>query len=266
MISERDQPPAFRQAMIFMHRGDYEGARRCLEQVLAAGDASSDPRRLSSILGNLGNVYAVMGDREKARSCYQKVLALQRAGGEERAVGQTLANLGNLSREAGEMERARAYYLEAADILQRIGDDYSMGLIHNNMGLLQRDTGDAEAAVRSFQRAIELHRKTGNEEGLAYTWGHLGRTYMGLGKLKKSETCLNYSSMHFGQIANPGGEVEALRGLAELYEMQSRPEPALRCFTRMAEIQRRCGLQIPEGDLSAIERLRRLCYPGRIKP
>jgi len=255
-------PAAYVQGTLFLHRGNMEGARRCFESALEEVRRSNDVQVLTAVLGNLGNVYAVLNEKERARSLYREILKHQRKNPDARIAGQTLVNLGNLSRELGEGERARAYYLEAEELLESIRDDFSLGMLYGNLGLLEIDGECPGEAISFFKRAIDLHKKTGHEEGLAAAWGHLGRAYRQLGKNKEAETCFNYSYTHFGQVGNSAGEAEALRGLADIYEDRKEPELALRCLTRIRENFTRFGLRLPEGDIKREERLHRAFHSG----
>lgn len=257
MTSERDHSKIFLQGMIFLHRGQFEGARRCFEQALAEARAGEKRHQLRAVLLNLGNASAALGDREKARACYLEILALDREAPDGKTVGQTLVNLGNLCRESGELDRARAYYLEAADRLEGGADDLSSGLLYSNLGLLEQARGHLGEAIGLFRQAIDFHKKTGHEEGLAATWGQLGRAFLQCGRDRDAETAFNYSTTHFSRLGDPAGEAEALRGLAEVYERRADRELALHCLARIADIQRRVGLPPDPRDREQIDRLRK---------
>lgn len=247
MEPENNPSDAFKQGALFFHRGHFEAARRCFEEALAEARRSEKAQRTIAALMSLGNTCAALGEREKARALYQEVLTLQRENPDPKAIGPTLVNLGTLCREMGESDRARAYYLEAADLLDQ--DDFlSLGILYRNMGLLAREAGEMERAVTFFDKAIELHKKTGHEEGLAATWGELGRTYFQLGKDRHAETCFNYSSSHFNRLANPAGEAEALRSLSLIYEARGDIEQAWHCLSAVLNLFRRYGLPPREED------------------
>lgn len=257
MTSERDPPKIFLQGMIFLHRGQFEGARRCFEQALEEARPGGKPHQLRAILLNLGNASAALGDREKARACYLEILALDREQPDVKTVGQTLVNLGNLCRECGELERARAYYLEAADLLKEDADDLSSGLLFSNLGLLEQAMGHLEEAIGLFRKAIDFHKKTGHEEGLAATWGQLGRAFLHRRQDRDAETCFNYSTTHFSRLGDPVGEAEALRGLADVYECRGDRELALHCLAQIIDIQKRYRLPPDARDREQTDRLRK---------
>lgn len=235
------ESPAYLQGMIFFHRQDFEGARRCFEQALRDERPAGEPRRLIPILGNLGNVCAALGEKEKARGYYREILELQREESDAGTVGQTLVNLGNLSKELGEHGRARAYYLEAEEHLESVEDAYSLGILYSNLGLLEEELKHLDVAVRFFKRAIELHKRVGHEEGLAATWGQLGRVYRLLADDRRAETALNFSCTHYEHLVNTAGQIEALRLLARLYEERNDSELAQLCLKRISEIEVRLG-------------------------
>ncbi|MBI3607603.1 MAG: tetratricopeptide repeat protein [Nitrospirae bacterium] len=246
---------AFLRGMIFLHRGNLDGARRCFEDVLPEERQRDDPQRLIPVLMNLGSVYAALGNHQRARASYEEVLALQRGAFDARTVGQTLVNLGNLSRELGEPDRARAYYLEARDLLEPVGDQRSLGILLSNFAMLDADARRLDDAIALLKQAIDLHKHTGYEEGLAGTWGKLGQVFLHAGQLREAETCFNYSAGHFISLGDAAGEAEALRGLADVYEARPDAELARRCATRVSEIQRRYGLPNEERDVARAVRL-----------
>jgi tetratricopeptide (TPR) repeat protein len=238
----REPSPAFRRGEIYWHRGQLDQARRSFDEALAHERTLAVPGRLMPVLLSLGSVHAAEGDRDSARRCFQEVLALQREDRDEGMAGQALVNLGNLAREAGERERARAYYLEALDLLTPLGDARSLGILHCNLGLLEMDSGCLEEAIAALTTAVELHKRSGYEEGLAGTWGQLGRAYRKAGELAKAETCFNFSSSHFISLGDAVGEAEALRGLVLVYEAIGDAELVTRCRERIAAISSQFGL------------------------
>lgn len=267
-----EQSDSYRRGMIFFHRGNFDGARRCFEAALTEAGQGKGSEPLTALLVQLANVHAALGEREEAARLYHEVLALQKEeSGKEgreadpRAIGLTLVNLGNLSREKGEAERARAYYLEGADRLRQAADDRSLGILYSNFGLLEEEAGRAGEAVVFFIQAIELHKKTGHEEGLAATWGQLGRTFVKIKKEKEAEVCFNHAVTHFNRLGDPAGEAEALRGLSHLYEKRGDPELALQSLTGALEIGRRIGWNIQEEDRKRMAWLRQNLKEGRQK-
>lgn len=254
-----EQSDSYRRGMIFFHRGNLDGAKRCFEEALEEVAAGS-PEPLTTVLVQLANVHAALGEREKAALLYERVLALERKEDgmpvDLRAVGLTLVNLGNLFREKGERERAQAYYLEGADLLRQAADDLSLGILYSNFGLLEDEAGRSDEAVLFFKKAIDLHKKMGHEEGLAATWGQLGRTLMKRERDNEAEICFNHASTHFSRLGDPAGEAEALRNLSRLYEKRGEAELALQSLISVLEIHRRIASPIGKEDEARLRALR----------
>jgi len=260
MTSKGSSPDIFQKGMIFLHRGDLHGAQRLLANALKIERQCGDHKKISAILGNLGNIHSELGEKEKARALYQEILEIQKISPDTQIVGQTLVNLGNLCREMGDLPRANAYYLEAKNLFEKAQDHRSLGILYSNCALLEENFSHLEEAIRLFKKAIELHKKTGNEDGLASTWGQLGRTYRKANEDKKAETCFNHAFTHFGQIGHSSGEAEALISLANLYEDRDDPELALHCMVRLVEINRRYPLPNHQEYKNRMKRLQTMLF------
>ncbi len=239
-----------------MHRGQFERAHRCFSDALEEERKTADPSRMIPVLLNLGNASASSGNPTHAAECYREILSLLKRSPDTKIAGETLVNLGNLSREENEIERARAYYLEAADLLEEGEDDVSRGVLLSNWGLLEQQADAIDDAIELFNKAIECHKKTGNEEGLAATWGRLGRAYMHISEDKHAETCFEYAAGHFFHIGDPAGEAEAHRCLAKVYERRDDHELALMCLSKVFDLHRRYQLLQPDEDHVQRERLK----------
>lgn len=131
----------------------------------------------------------------------------------------------------------------------------SLGILYSNLALVATADDDAQAAVQHFQRALEYHRRIGNEEGLAITYGQLGKLFLSIGDDRQAERCLNNASEHFIKLGDGRGEAGALRLLADLYEQCGDLVFALRCAERIRVVLRRCGSEPTDDDAIRLERL-----------
>ncbi|MCA9476968.1 MAG: tetratricopeptide repeat protein, partial [Nitrospira sp.] len=115
----------------------------------------------------------------------------------------------------------------------------------------------ADSAIDMFLKALDYHRKVGNEEGLATTYGQLGKAYLQEGHLKKAEACLNNSTEHFIKLGNAHGEAGALRLLADLYWRQGDRISSTRCLERVIQIDVTYRLPHYDGDRQRLEEVQR---------
>jgi len=255
---EGTESDLYLNGMRFLHRRDYRSALRCFESALERARQREAHPKTFDLLITLGNINAQLGEAERARSFYQEVLHLQKEDPDPHAIGLTLVNLGNLCRESGEWARARAraYYLEAEGFLSETGNEQALALLYSNFGLLAQDEGALADAQSFLEKAIALHKKTGYEEGLAAAWLQLGRVFLQGSRMgQEAETCFNYASSHFGALGDPGGEIEAIRGLAAVYEQRKDSALAMACINRILEINRRYHLNTAQADLNVLSRL-----------
>jgi tetratricopeptide (TPR) repeat protein len=95
---------------------------------------------------------------------------------------------------------------------------------------------------------LEFHRKVGNEEGLATTYGQLGKTFLLTGSPQKAEACLNNATEHFTKLGDGPGEAGALRLLADVYLDRGDQVSALRCLERVIQIDQTYRLPQYEDD------------------
>ncbi|TKB81724.1 MAG: tetratricopeptide repeat protein, partial [Nitrospira sp.] len=129
-----------------------------------------------------------------------------------------------------------------------VGED---GLLH--MGAFGGLRG---TMIETFKKALELHRAVGDEEGLAVTYGQLGKTYLLAGQPRQAERCLNNACEHFIKLGNGTGETGALRLLADLYEQEGDLPPAIRCLERITQLTLAYRLSHSEANAARLTRLR----------
>lgn len=132
--------------------------------------------------------------------------------------------------------------LSLGSVYAALGNRDSAQVCFQEVLALQRAAPDTGVAGQ----AVDYHKRSGFEQGLAGTWGQLGRAFLKAGNVTKAETCFNFSSSHFISLGDVAGEAEALRGLVSVYESRGDPELVRRCRERVAEIQTRYGLACPE--------------------
>jgi hypothetical protein len=102
--------------------------------------------------------------------------------------------------------------------------------------------------MEAFHTALEFHRKVGNEDGLAATYGQLGKTFLQMGNVRKAEACLNNATEHFIKLGNGPGEAGALRVLADVYLGREDRISELRCMERVVQLDQTYRLPQYEKD------------------
>ena len=102
----------------------------------------------------------------------------------------------------------------------------------------------------------------GNEEGLAGTYGQLGKTFLASGRPVEAERCFNNASEHFIKLGNPTGEAAVLRELADIYEQRTDMIAAIRCVERLHHLALGTGRAPAAADRERLARLRAAMAEG----
>ena len=131
-----------------------------------------------------------------------------------------------------------------------------MGILYGNLALQEMHLNRPEPAVKVFHTALEYHRKVGNEEGLAVTYGQLGKMYLQQKNLQKAEAYLNNATEHFVKLGDNPGQAGALRLLAHVYLEREDEISALRCLERVVQIDQMFGLPQFKEDHHRLDDLR----------
>src|SRR5437868_10156218 len=109
--------------------------------------------------------------------------------------------------------------------------------------------------IAHFQKALDFHRLAGDEDGLAITYGQLGKAFLLSGDFRQAEKCLNNASEHFIKLGNEPAEAAVLRLLADLYVQSVNKESAIRCLERVVLLDARYGLSQHTDDMANLKRL-----------
>ena len=205
------------------HQGEYDSARRQLEQALTLARAASLHHVEADSLGNLGVVCFNQADYRRARDYYEQALRRYRETGGWRGEGMALGNLGLLFNRQGDYGRAASCYRQALRVFQEISDRQCEGLTFSNLGLLAHRQGDDDAARRFSQQALDIARDLGERNLQGYALTHLGHALMGLGHLTEAAAAYWQAHALRRELRQPNLAMESLAGLAGVSLAQGRP-------------------------------------------
>ncbi|MBN1485939.1 MAG: tetratricopeptide repeat protein [Chloroflexia bacterium] len=206
--------------------GDHAGAREQLERALAIRRDLGDQRSAAMSLNNLAGVHHALGDLGQVKAFSEEVLQVYRTIGDRRNEIQALSNLGNVYRDLGELERALEYYERALNLFLGIGDRRGQALTAENMGLVLHDLGDARSARDCCQQALDIYRDIGAREGEGYSLTYLALTLEGLDEQEAAARAYEQALKLRREIGQDAPAVDDLAGLARVYWKQGRLEEA----------------------------------------
>ncbi|HSQ64368.1 MAG TPA: hypothetical protein VLM85_14190 [Polyangiaceae bacterium] len=145
---DSSEPELFKRAQRELLDGDYLGAKRDFETLLAAGPS---PKILPTVLFDLGNVYEALGERDRARDAYHTVANKFPELPLARAALLRAVSLHAYLEEWKELGDTAEALLARAD-LDPLGRATALGA----RGLSRVEQGDESLAQRDVQSGLDL--------------------------------------------------------------------------------------------------------------
>jgi tetratricopeptide (TPR) repeat protein len=108
-------------SQIYMVKGNYSMALRCLEQSLQMCQDTGDKEGEGGVLNNLSQVYVAEGDYDTALQYLEQSLQIEQANGNRAGECLALFNIGNIHRQNDEQPQALSIWLKAYHIAKQIG-------------------------------------------------------------------------------------------------------------------------------------------------
>jgi len=124
--------------------------------VQQAADASGDPMHRGQYLYLVGRINEERGNYNRARECYEDCLAAWREAGNKRAVVAAVNQLGSLAVIQGKVAQALQCYQECLKLDEELGDVARVTTHQYNIGLTLAKMGRWEDAFECYYRAIAL--------------------------------------------------------------------------------------------------------------
>jgi predicted ATPase/transcriptional regulator with XRE-family HTH domain len=167
--------------VVALYQGDEDAAVSWLEQAVALGRASGEPRTVANALSSPGVVALGQGDPARAEARLEESLALTREVGARRDVASVLTNLGIANYMNEDMERAAAAFAEALAIGRLVGDRDLIATNLANLSSVALRQGEVAGAEALGRDALALYWELGDPrrcavglEGLAGAAGMAG--------------------------------------------------------------------------------------------
>lgn len=159
----------------YLHKNDYESARRHLIYWLAESKNAGDHRAEILILNELMGLYRKLGRGEQALECVTEALDRIDTLGISEQVGAATSflNCATVYKAFGQPERSILLFEKAKLIYERELDktDGRLAGLYNNMGLTLVDLGRFEEAYATYEKALDILKESeGGELEMAITY------------------------------------------------------------------------------------------------
>jgi predicted ATPase len=219
---------------------DQRQARQWAERVLSLPSLPVSERR-AHVLGALGEAAEAQGDLAEAKRAFEHALALCRELDEPRWVAAYLAELADVALAERDSETARRLAEESAAIRRElVGESYLSRplLVLSDVALAEEDLGQAwdylESAAQHV-RADDAHILSSVIERRGEVLRRRGEYRDALGAFGE---CLHLARRH----GEPRMALEALDGVAAVWEATGRPDDAARLAGTVERFREESGL------------------------
>ncbi len=149
------------QLAFFM--GNYEQAKKFLEESLAIARDIGDRTRIAAALQALGMAYHGQSDMATARKYFEEALALAQALGNKRDVAAALNAIAQLHRVQGALDIAEPLYGDVVALARELGDRESIAFGLLNLAMVAVERGRVDAARTMLLEVLDIADEVGSK-------------------------------------------------------------------------------------------------------
>ena len=220
----------------------FAGAKKVLEQCLAAGDAAYPEAAYDTALAHfrLGRVLNNGGSPEKAlpllEEARQRFLVLAAAGDEDagRMASKCLTEKGTCLLFLGQYEDAATVYQEAIEAGEKEEDWREVAVGKGQLATVRMYQKRYKDALELYEEVKDIFRQLGEESSIATIWHQIGMVHEEAGQPAQAEKAYLASLEIETKRQNREGEASTLNQLGNLYDGINRLEEAVQMCRRAA--------------------------------
>jgi predicted ATPase len=148
-------------------RGDLPGASLLCERCVAIWKDLGDSADIARALSNYANVTKLQGDYARASSLYDECLAMFRKAGDSAGVAWTLNYQGDIARDRADLVSARSFCEQSLAAFRQLRDGWGIASALSDLASLSCDQGDNVEARRLYGESIQMFQELGHKRGIA---------------------------------------------------------------------------------------------------
>ncbi len=233
--------PLLSLGYLAMRQGDYDQARRCLEESLLLAREAGNLRRTAATLNLLAEVHDHQGDFVRAKECDEAHLTLQRQLGDPRGIAKALNGLAVSWLREDAFERAEAAMAEALDLFQQVGDLNGVATSYGTRGNAAQYLGWYEAAEGYYTESYKLCRDLADFWGEALALHNLGELAALRGNRAEAQRLYRECIALYRQHDIRSGLMNALADLAHCQIESGDYDSARACLRDSMTLAREAG-------------------------
>jgi tetratricopeptide (TPR) repeat protein len=152
---------------VYAIKGDLDKAIEIQQESLEIRKLMGNKREISTSLINVGVVYQLKGDIDQALDCYEESLQLSEESETKSNIALALNNIGNIYELKGDPKFALDYFEKSLKLYIELGIKEKIALLHSNIGSINRIIGNTEEAIKNFNQSLSIHEEIGYNLGSA---------------------------------------------------------------------------------------------------
>src|SRR5690606_15400530 len=193
-------------------RGEYHQAQEYFEEVYDLTlKTGGDP---VIMLLRLSDIATVLGEYQKARRIMEEALSVLEDSGGQQSRMRFLLTLGDINCKLGNFDEARANFQEALELSEALKATNSGGVARVSLARVAYGVGAFAEARNYCRQSIEMFESIHNQWGKAFALIHLGKTAHALENHAEARHHYQTSLQIAAQVGSPWLSSVALRQLA----------------------------------------------------
>lgn len=238
----------FWKGIFASRQGDYENAKKPLEESLALSRDLGDKRGCASALTSLGIIAWAQGENALAEKMYRESLALFHELGDDQRVAKVLSNLGNLTLSQGNYAASQRYSEESVAVSRKLGDKLGLAYALNNLGVIMEIHGDLAGAHRAYEESVAISKEHGEKMAFGYSLNGLAHVMLLQNDLAAARRYYLESLTAMQQVGDKRGIAYCLEGFAKVAVKSSRAECALRLIAAAQVLRQAIGSPLNQAE------------------
>ena len=209
------------RGIAYLHQGDLDRAKECLQESVAWCRKTGDPRASSFAMSYLSRAYTARGEFAEAESTALEILTQSRLRNDTFSIGMNLNHLGNIAFAQGDIQKATISMQESLSAFEDNGDTTSYLSTLSSLGDMQLATKQLDDARKSYSRVVNLANEAGILQYLLDGVVGLAEIMLQTGDRKKAVTWLTFVQQ--SESANPDTKLRAEKTLQDLQVGRTKP-------------------------------------------
>jgi len=239
--------------VLFHNHGYLTEGRARIDQILqTTGDVDDHLR--SRVLFQGGVLACSLGEWDQARRWLEQALMLFRRHGDARRQAMATAFIGHVDRSIGELEEAAKHYQTALGIYRQLGDEWGIAWALFDLGLAARDRGNDDEAVALHEQSLALFRNQGLRWGIAWQQWSLGVLAHRRGDDARAREYFAESLALYRALDDRQGIAQSMEGLATIAFVVGRLREAARMLSAAVALRAGLGAPLAISDRREYQR------------